>query len=425
MNPTDNIRYDYDKLIGEPVKIGLLNGKNIIIIPCYNEKEIVLKHIDLLSKQTTNNFDVIVVLSNIMDCSEIEKIIREVKYNFGIILVKRAIDSGSAGGFYLGEKYAIEKGYQCIILADADAFPIDNNIVETLISMHKRGIEIAVPECLFLLDEKIIYKHRGLHFYGMIDSELLKKAGLHFAPLYLGADDTEFMIRITKFASISHIKNKVCHPAHHSIFVNFDRSILYRINDMLYSIPECAMRYLYSFLFICLVYFIFGTTRARNASIHILRSIILRKYGKNAIIPVNRNGIKTGGRIEDKNFDIIITPLNETNYNEFERKKNFRYEYSGKNIKKLIGMCIAVAGKKVLLMPINNYAVTLVCICAKETWISGRKELYLLSKNENIFLHMIKFVLLVLTIPLFLMLGLLTLFMNVVRKENNIGYGIK
>lgn len=407
----------YARLVEKPVNIGALKCTNAIIMPCYNEKEIVLQHLELLAKQRTNNFDVLLVLSNIMDAKEMEKTVKKAKYSFGVVLLRRASDTGSAGGFYVGEKYALENGYKCVILADADALPIDRNLVEKLIEAHQKGNEIVLPKCLFMLDGKKVYEHRGPHFYGMISSNLLKKAGLHFAPLYLGADDSEFIIRMMKFAQIAYVESTLIHPARHSIFANFDRSVLYRINDMLLVIPKHMLLYLYSFSLIFPAYIIFGTSHTRKAGLHMLKCILFRKYGKDAVMP-NEGGQSRVRNAETK-FDIVVTPSDDAG------KNIFKYEHSDSGIGKLFRMATAIAGRKTLLMPINNYAVLVSILFAKETWISERNEEYLISKNQNMVIHIVRLALFALLFPLFFSLGVLTFCANIVRKENTIGYGVK
>lgn len=100
----------------------------VVIVPTFNWFELVKKFIDLIKLQTIVP-DIIIVDNNSSDWTteKIQNMAPEV-----IILIAKE-NYASSWWQYLWQKYAYEKWYEWIILSDYDAYPIDNNLIETLI----------------------------------------------------------------------------------------------------------------------------------------------------------------------------------------------------------------------------------------------------------------------------------------------------
>ncbi len=398
---------EYASLIKENRK----GGEVLLIMPFYTNYPALFKHLDSLTKQTFTGFDVVIVANAVSDEKKVSDFIATGKFPFGIVLTKRKDDTGSAGGYFTGEKYALEKGYRAVIIGDDDCLPMDNRLIEKMVSEWKGGALAAGPECRFLMDDKVIYTNRALPFYNLIDISLLKKGGLHYLPAYIGADDIDFTLRVAKGVKISQIDSYVTHPARHSIFANFERSLLYRVNQMLLTVPECFVDYMYDFAVICPIYLIFGSSRAKAGAVHILKSVLAHRYGKKALP-------KDAGYQENApEYDIIVSPL---------KKGQGGYDYSAVRggFGKLPGFSGMVRGKIVLLDMINNYAVLASMMLAKETWIESAKGTYLIARNSGIVQDLAKICLFVLVLPFFLIGGILTYLLNCLRKPDTRGYGL-
>jgi hypothetical protein len=102
----------------------------------------------------------------------------------------------------------------------------------------------------------------------------------------------------------------------------------------------------------------------------------------------------------------------------------FKYDYKG-GAGLLPGMAGRVFRKKALLYPINNYAVILSMLLAKETWVSASKGEFLLANGGNPPMHLLRLALFCFAFPVFLSLGMLTFFINWARKPNTWGYGVR
>lgn len=87
--------------------------KTLVIIPCYNEQDSIVKVVDNLKK---NAPDVDYLIVN--DCSTdgTEKILRENGYNY----INNPINLGIGGGVQAGYKYAMQYGYDIAVQMDGD-----------------------------------------------------------------------------------------------------------------------------------------------------------------------------------------------------------------------------------------------------------------------------------------------------------------
>ena len=87
--------------------------KTLVIIPCYNEQDSIVKVVDNLKK---NAPDVDYLIVN--DCSTdgTEKILKENGYNY----INNPINLGIGGGVQAGYKYAMQYGYDIAVQMDGD-----------------------------------------------------------------------------------------------------------------------------------------------------------------------------------------------------------------------------------------------------------------------------------------------------------------
>ena len=148
-----------------------------------------------------------------------------------------------------------------------------------------------------------------------------------------------------------------------------------------------------------------------------LKCAIMHRYGSEAA-----KGFKTVPKFAQKElkFDKIITPLSSEKGDEY-----FLYKYGSKHmIKQLLELARVTFRKNILLRPINTYGAIVSLIVAKETWVSSRKGNYLLGENHNAFVHILKLFIFTLLFPPFVVLAVLTLFLNLARKPKTMGYGV-
>jgi glycosyltransferase involved in cell wall biosynthesis len=392
------------------------NGQVLIVMPFYNNYAAIAKHLELLSKQTTSDFDVVIVASVASDEKKLREIIDGGNCKFGLVLVKRKEDTGSAGGYFTGEKYALENNYRAILIGDDDCLPVEPTLIEKSIREWKGGALAVAPESRFLMDNDVSYTSRAIPFYGLLDVSLLKKNGLHYLPMYIGADDWEFCLRVVRDVKVSGVDAYVTHPARHTIFANFHRSLMYRVNLMLLVVPDRIQDFIYSFAVVCPAYMVFGSQRARAGGLHMLKSVILHRFGKDALMAESAYGEKT-----PEKYDAIISSSKDRG-----RQGAQPYDYSKirGGFGKLPGFAKTVAGKVVLLDVINNFAVILSMMLAKETWIESTKGTYLIARNSSFASAFVKTIILGLMLPFFLIGGILAYLASWLRKPDTRGYGL-
>jgi rhamnopyranosyl-N-acetylglucosaminyl-diphospho-decaprenol beta-1,3/1,4-galactofuranosyltransferase len=106
-------------------RYGRIGKDTLVIMPFYNSYDYLSRHIELLKRQTFKGFDLLIVLSSVSDGKKVDEILGTAAPDYGIIAVKRKDDTGSAGGFYAGQKYALEHGYQYMVITDDDCLPVD------------------------------------------------------------------------------------------------------------------------------------------------------------------------------------------------------------------------------------------------------------------------------------------------------------
>ncbi len=87
--------------------------KTLVIIPCYNEQDSIVKVVDNLKK---NAPDVDYLIVNDCSTDNTEKILKENGYNY----INNPINLGIGGGVQAGYKYAMQYGYDIAVQMDGD-----------------------------------------------------------------------------------------------------------------------------------------------------------------------------------------------------------------------------------------------------------------------------------------------------------------
>jgi GT2 family glycosyltransferase len=230
------------------------NGRKriAIAIPTRNWNEILSEHLKRLSAQTFRDFDVIIVYG------EDDEYLDDV-CGLQVVHIRRKSDCGSAGGFYIGEKFAFDEGYDRVILADNDALPDSGSLVLELVRAVDSGADIALP--------KVRNKKGGeartidiIAQYGCMSSAMLKKAGLTFFPFYFGGEDIEHLERMRRHgAKIAYVESCALHPpASASMFIVKPSKKLHHLRGLiLFSYLGKSVIDVYCEIFMLLVYGLF------------------------------------------------------------------------------------------------------------------------------------------------------------------------
>jgi glycosyltransferase involved in cell wall biosynthesis len=410
----------YDELKGHPTQAGRGKKSNVaIIIPCFNETDLLSRHLSLLSRQIKKDFEVIVVTSSLMNTGDIVKIAE--KLPFLTTILKRKNETGSAGGFFIGAKYAYNRGAKAVIFADVDAFPKNNDLVKALVGEFNKGADLVTPTSILTADGQDVARETVLNQYCLVSSRLISKAGFHFAPLYLGADDFEFMARLKGIAKPVKINKYVLHPIMEFGARSFQRSVAYCINLALISIPANFVYYLYFFGFAVPCMMVFGRGYAREAALNSVRCAFVYAYGKDTYINIADEKTESSG-VRGINKDILVSPIKSG-----AETSIYRYASSGMDkIKNSLGLATAVFRKKTALSRINLMTTILsMMLCSRVWMLKNDNTGYLLADNGNIVMHALRTIAFCAILPFFALLSVFTLFVNSIRKPNTLGYGVE
>ncbi len=157
-----------------------------IIIPTYGENKALLEHLEKLKKQTFQDFDLIIAYG-----------INDELVDVPAIHIREAGDYGCSSTYYAGQKKALEEGYETIILADDDAHPVSDDLLEKLVLAVRDGADISYPKLLY---KPCVGPEHGriIHHYGCIRAKVLKDSGLTFMPFTSGGEDIELQERFVQ-----------------------------------------------------------------------------------------------------------------------------------------------------------------------------------------------------------------------------------
>ncbi|HSB46938.1 MAG TPA: hypothetical protein VLD37_02920 [Candidatus Bilamarchaeum sp.] len=178
-------------------------GRAAIVIPTFRADALMDEHLRRLSLQKSRSFDVIIVYS------PGDGQVRET-HGIRAVHIWRNWDGGSAGGFYVGEKYAVGEGYEFVILADNDCLPVSETLVESLVGAASGGLSMP-----YIISGQMPASPNGIiAHYGCIGAGVLKEAGLTFLPFHMGGEDFELLGRIEGTGrKAQYTRDTAAHPA--------------------------------------------------------------------------------------------------------------------------------------------------------------------------------------------------------------------
>lgn len=183
------------------------------VVVTYNRKDLLIKCISALSNQSLI-LEKIVIVDNASTDGTIEFLqMNQILNNPNLVLLSQVENTGGAGGFSTGMKYAFEHGADYVWMMDDDAEPhqtaleklmkhaTPNNIYG---SLAVNGEDTAwtttlLPESKTIDSKRLIPKIaevQSLPFLGYLTSkEIFKKLGLPDTSYFIAADDVEYCLR--------------------------------------------------------------------------------------------------------------------------------------------------------------------------------------------------------------------------------------
>jgi len=382
------------------------------------------EHLGALQKQTGAEFDVAVVISRAMDAKAVLGKIRKKRYGYAVALMQRAQDTGSAGGFFLGDMYAVEKGYECVIFADVDGIPGQNDLVQKLVAEFDAGEKLVIPKNRLYYKEETVAVHGCLHHYGLVSCSIMRKCGLHYAPLYLGADDLEYGIRLQKLAKVRRIGRSVSHPFVVLGSKNFEREAVYNVNMALFAIPQNIKYYLYVAGFLPASFLAFGTKRAREYAKTVLWALLFRKYGAELSASLRKVEPQRREIEELENYGAVLSPIKSMGGKNVCIIGKSHSQNEGAKFFEGFSFIPKVFGKETLAFLASGNIIAASMIFAKKVWVKEGEEAFLIADNSNPLLWLCRMGAFFILLPGLVCFALITLLLNIARKENTWGYGL-
>lgn len=269
------------------VKDDIVQRKHaIVLMPVFREYESIREHLAFLSAQDSQDFDLVIVMNAHTEGNRVMDILRSAKPAFGTAVIKRKEDTGSAGGFFTGQLYALEKGYQFQIFADADCYPTDTALVGSLIRAGHHGY-VSHPVHNTVNGKRLLTTPATvIAQYCLLSSEIVRSMGLYYMPLYLDADDLEYMERIGRKPFV--ISNAATHPLPFSGLRNPDRYLRSKINTL--TVSKNFRTLLMNFIITSALLpalALFAPGFGGKAHLSSLQCLLMHRYGKAAASAIN------------------------------------------------------------------------------------------------------------------------------------------
>lgn len=187
------------------------------VIVTYNRKELLIRNIRSLLKQTKTN-DILIVDNHSTDGTK-DLLCTEGILSYGNVqYIDTGKNVGGAGGFYVGMKYAYEKGYQWIVLMDDDGYCLKNDVIERLyVAANRYSDPMVVNACVVKNNCELTFQLNGCNdiqkiksevkdglYWGDINPfnttfvprEIIKKIGFPRKEFFIYGDEFEYLSRI-------------------------------------------------------------------------------------------------------------------------------------------------------------------------------------------------------------------------------------
>mgnify|MGYP000574976727 CR=1 FL=1 len=236
----------------------------VSIVVTHNRKKLLLNCLELLIKQTLGT-DILVIDNASTDGTEKTLKITGIIDDKRIHYVYLDKNTGGAGGFYHGLRYAFEKGWKWFWLMDDDAEPMHNALEEIFRSAKDRhhiygsaAVSNTDGGCMLCFPTKIISPSKieivekyedlstvdqvaWLPFLGLlVNRSIIEKIGFPDKTLFIRNDDIEYAEKAKRKGIKSYLvkKSVIQHPFQPTIHITlFGRRLYYR------SMPSWKMYY--------------------------------------------------------------------------------------------------------------------------------------------------------------------------------------
>lgn len=228
----------------------------LFIVPSYKDSKRLRLLLSDLAMQTEPDFDVAIIYGQHDEFVHVPGV--------SALHVRRKIDVGFAGAVYTGQLIAIRDHYEYFLATDVDKHPARKDSLELLL----RTADLQKADCVYgkpsiegdyigfcnkyvKYDKPVLQEPRWV-LWELIRTARTKHAGLILLPLYLGAEEVEYGIRLFKSGGRHvHIDEPVFRTydaKHEDRYFNLlknggrDFTMTYTSTLELYNFPEAHFR---------------------------------------------------------------------------------------------------------------------------------------------------------------------------------------
>ena len=162
--------------------------KTALLYVMYAEYDFLARQIEWLNRQTRRDFTFVCVAGQSDTPEKLQPVLARAA--FPTVALIRRDDNGPAGGFYDGQCWCLDQGFETIVHVESDCFPTSPDLMERLLgeaASHPVVIPICYPERLAM----------GWR-YCAVHADALRRAGLSYRCLYFITEDVYFVRNITR-----------------------------------------------------------------------------------------------------------------------------------------------------------------------------------------------------------------------------------
>lgn len=203
-----------------------------VVIVTYNRKELLVNCLEAISQQSYA-YGKIILVDNASTDGTVEYLeSKKLLNNTNLILLKQVENTGGAGGFAAGMKYAFEHDADYVWMMDDDAVPHQTALEELMKhatpqhiygSLAVNGRDTAWTTSLVAQNKDVHIKSeipdlaevQSLPFLGYLTSKVIyQKLGLPDTSYFIAADDVEYCMRAHKAGFKTYIcgESQIEHP---------------------------------------------------------------------------------------------------------------------------------------------------------------------------------------------------------------------
>lgn len=198
---------------------GMSEIKLLALIITYNRLPLLKECIQAVLGQTWNSFDILVIDNHSTDGTW--EYLQALEGKDSISFLRQGQNTGGSGGFHIGIREALRRGYSHIWLMDDDTVP-DSHAAERLLSadrlLGKYGFLVSLPiwkdgslckmnlplpgqfrrEKGRILQEGLLPVRKATFVSMLLKAEIVREVGLPIKEFFIWGDDQEYTERISK-----------------------------------------------------------------------------------------------------------------------------------------------------------------------------------------------------------------------------------